>query len=1435
MAWNGGSVKNFITSFALVSVLVLISIASAGTIQLPETGQSSCYNASGTAISCTGTGQDGALRMGVAWPSPRFSDINGDQTLRDNLTGLVWSKDANSAAATKNWQEALDYVRALNNTNYLGYNDWRLPNRKELMSLINLGQADIASWLIIQGFGNVQSSYYWSSSSYADSTNAAWTLHMYDSSVSGSNKANNYYVWPVRAGQPGIFGPFYSSITTGMYFTVALGNNARATYSITNRSATFHPLTKATITGANATDFTITNDTCSNQTISAGNACTMDVIFTPSASGSRTATLNLASGTDTASIPLSGTGSSDIRGTVTDLSTGLPLSGVTVALSGGGSVTTASDGTFSFAPAYSTFNNVTLSKTGYSSYSVNNITTSTNQGAQLKLGMAPTGLLNITTPSPLVPTSTFTDTIKVTGGAGPYTFSLAYGNLPAGLTLDISLGTITGIPATSGSHVFAIGVTDSLGTYAEREYTVNFPVISTVSYLQRATQNVAYSVAILVPGGIAPIRFSSTWLPNGLILDSTTGVLSGTPTTVGSFKFDITATDSTGRSYMKTFRMYVENPLSFSTASLANGQVGVAYNQSVIGTGGMPPYSWSLSSGSLPTGLTLNTSTGSISGIPTRIERPQFTIKLTDANNKITSRSYTVDIANPFFITSTNLSRGMLGVAYSTLLSNSGGSGPYSFLITSGTLPSGLYISSSSGVISGTPSTSGSWQFTAQVADSFGRTDSKTFTINVDPVFSITTSKLANVVVGNAYNQVIYASGGLPTYTWGISSGVLPSGLSLNPSNGVISGTPTSIGTQQIVITAQDSAGRSTSRQYTIAVTGPLTLLTTTMPNGAINEPYSEYMRASGGVPPYTFTLAATSQLPAGLSLNSSTGLIYGTPTVAGLTNAAINVTDSSYPTPQALTSSPFSIRIWSLSTITTSAALPGIRTGQAMTPVTLVAKAGTAPYRWSLLSGSMPSGVTLSSGGVISGTPTTPGSYTFTIRATDSALTPVNADKLFYLTVSDPIQISTQSISFGSVGVPFSHTLYAANGVAPYTWNISSGALPPGLSFNPSSGVISGTPTTIGNSSVTFGVTDNDSPAQTTSKQLVVYIDPLTITTLTLPNGNQEVAYNANITTLGGVAPVAWSITSGALPQGITIDSVSGVISGTAPYCGSFPVAIQAVDSATPVTTAGSGYTLNIACAPGYSVTGSISINNGDANTISSAVNLTIAVANNVLARQMRFSTDNATWSNWETYATGKNYNLAAGFGTKYVYVQIKDAADKVATFVDSIYVRTFYPLTLAFAGTGGGSVNGGMSCVKGGSCPPQSFEESTQVTLTPSADSNSTFTSWSAACVVSGINCVVTMNSAKTATATFTEADKVRIGAVPYKTLTTAFANAAAGLIQARSIEFAETFSVALPTAFKGGWNNTFGSNIGTFTTLNGTLTIGAGSLTVEGLSIR
>jgi hypothetical protein len=191
--------------FILFTVLIFnstffIQHASAGVIQLPQTGQTKCYNTAGAEISCAGTGQDGNLRTGVVWPNPRFSASGNCVT--DNLTGLMWSRDG-SLAGTRNWQGALDWVDSLNSGGGLcGYTDWRLPNRRELKSLVNRQQPNSAGWLNTQGFSAVQGNYYWSSSSYVPDTLSAWVVHMYDGYVYNAYKFFNYInVWPVRSGQ----------------------------------------------------------------------------------------------------------------------------------------------------------------------------------------------------------------------------------------------------------------------------------------------------------------------------------------------------------------------------------------------------------------------------------------------------------------------------------------------------------------------------------------------------------------------------------------------------------------------------------------------------------------------------------------------------------------------------------------------------------------------------------------------------------------------------------------------------------------------------------------------------------------------------------------------------------------------------------------------------------------------------------------------------------------------------------------------------------------------------------------------------------------------------------------------------------------------------------------------------------------------------------
>ena len=190
-------------------VLALPVTVMAGTVDLPKTGQTTCYDTAGNVIACASTGQDGDIQAGVAWPSPRFTVSTDGYCVTDNLTGLMWVRSPDSV--TRTWQQALDYANGLS---LCGYTDWRLPNVNELESMVNAEQPDPAAWLNTQGFSNVQSvDYdYWSSTSFAgSSTNDAWVVSMCCGDVFPD--ATYYYgyyvvnyVWPVRSGQSGVFG-----------------------------------------------------------------------------------------------------------------------------------------------------------------------------------------------------------------------------------------------------------------------------------------------------------------------------------------------------------------------------------------------------------------------------------------------------------------------------------------------------------------------------------------------------------------------------------------------------------------------------------------------------------------------------------------------------------------------------------------------------------------------------------------------------------------------------------------------------------------------------------------------------------------------------------------------------------------------------------------------------------------------------------------------------------------------------------------------------------------------------------------------------------------------------------------------------------------------------------------------------------------------------
>ncbi|HYM75013.1 MAG TPA: FG-GAP-like repeat-containing protein [Candidatus Dormibacteraeota bacterium] len=262
--------------------------------------------------------------------------------------------------------------------------------------------------------------------------------------------------------------------------------------------------------------------------------------------------------------------------------------------------------------------------------------------------------------------------------------------------------------------------------------------------------------------------------------------------------------------------------LVVTTTSLPGGTVGVAYSQALAATGGTTPYTWSVSSGSLPAGLSL-TAAGVISGTPTTAGTANFTVKVTDSKGLTATKPLSIVIVNQLAITTTSLPGGTVGVAYSQTLTATGGTTPYTWSTSSGSLPAGLSLTAA-GVISGTPTTAGTSNFTAKVTDANGLTATKPFSIVIVAPLVVTTANLPGGTIGTAYGlTTLQASGGTGPYTWSVASGSLPPGLTLN-SGGGLSGIPTTAGTFDFVVLVADANGLT-------AMSGSLSIVVVAPPN----------------------------------------------------------------------------------------------------------------------------------------------------------------------------------------------------------------------------------------------------------------------------------------------------------------------------------------------------------------------------------------------------------------------------------------------------------------------------------------------------------------------------------------------------------------------------------------------------------------------------
>ena len=631
--------------------------------------------------------------------------------------------------------------------------------------------------------------------------------------------------------------------------------------------------------------------------------------------------------------------------------------------------------------------------------------------------------------------------------------------------------------------------------------------------------------------------------------------------------------------------------LTILSVTLPDGVVGVSYNTQVNIFGGVGPHTASVSSGALPSGLTLDPATGIISGTPSASGSFSFTFQAADSSTPpvVTTQNLSIRIAAPLLVTTPSLSDAVVGTPYSLILNSTGGLGNTTWTVISGSLPSGLSLNSA-GVLSGTPDTvnTAGTPVTIQVQDSGSPAQFITLggAIHVAPVLTIATQTgpLPDAIVGQAYNFTFQSNGGLSPITWSVTSGSLPTGLVLSPG-GSITGTPTAGGSFSFTIQAGD--GSSPAQAITINVSvrssAPLTITTLAgaLPDAIAGVPYmATTLVSSGGFAPVTWN--ATSSLPAGLSL-STNGVISGTPLTANLTPVSFGVqaTDASNPIQTSAIVS-LSIRVDSKLTISTPPGALSDAVAGVPYMATLVPSGGVAPLTWKATS-SLPAGLSLGSNGVISGTPQAAivSPVSIGVQLTDSANPPQTSSEVVTLRVAPPLAITTgggslpdavQGVNYNPIALQFT------GGIAPQVWGLSAGQLPLGMSLS-SAGVISGAPSATGTFGFTARIQDASNPTQSAFVSLSIRVAaPLMITTPAgaLPDALYKTAYSQPLMSSGGNTPIVWSLLSGQLPPGLTLTS-GGLISGSATAIGLYSFTARAADSSSPQQSATASFTIHV------------------------------------------------------------------------------------------------------------------------------------------------------------------------------------------------------------------------------------------------------------------
>jgi large repetitive protein len=747
------------------------------------------------------------------------------------------------------------------------------------------------------------------------------------------------------------------------------------------------------------------------------------------------------------------------------------------------------------------------------------------------------------------------------------------------------------------------------------------------------TVGIENTIFLFTPtGGTGPYVFSytpsSTPIPNFRVINAPelpsyataqqTGGLVGIPLTAGVQNTMIRLTDSGTGQFIDKAVSFTVVPVDIVGFGPTYYSIGDTVSQVFWPVGGTPPYSYTLS-GSLPPGLSLATEaiggqnvavvTGVISNTANTATTSasngyNFTISIKDSASNVRNRGYSMVVSamqlavNGMQLnsgTNRNLPNASVGLAYSEQITVMGGTPPYSFGLLPLNAPPTPLALSQNGLISGMPTGSNfGGRFTITVTDSASPSHYMTarVAIKILPTIPLPLSFSTNTVndspVGSNFTDGIYATGGLPPYTFDVEpSGPLPAGAYLvqgpqvspdtwDPDPGYIRAGVQTPGTYTFTLGVTDSAGNKATRAFTMNVpslsayyiySNGIANSNTPLSDLTIGTPYSRYLIPLGGMAPYTTTPV---NIPFGLSVNNA-DLLSGTPLEAGqylsllytLSDSANNsfttngnVTIASTTTPGLTLSGGDFGYVQAGGTYSTNLVASGSAQNPPVFTVTQVA--GTIPPGLKLLTGpDFNNGGNVNVATQLAGIPNAPGVYTFVYRVVDG-LGQVG-EREVKLHVSG-ISVVNTAFAPATVGVPYNQTIDVRGGTPPYKFSLTTGNLPPGLNFDTTTGTISGMPQSTNSTSVTIQI--QDSAGDTLLRSYTLNIYPIQITGPSiLPNATLYANYSYSF----APSPAgSYTYTITGQPAGLSINANTGVLSGISTGAGIYAITVTAYNNGT-------------------------------------------------------------------------------------------------------------------------------------------------------------------------------------------------------------------------------------------------------------------------------